>query len=230
MTPLLQFEAVTKSYLGPDGLIAAVDDVSLSVGAGEFVAVQGPSGCGKTTLILSAGALLQPTSGLVRVAGQDPYALSAEEGARFRAAHIGFVFQQFHLIPYLSVLDNVLVPSLASPVPAALDRARDLLTRFGLEHRARHLAADLSTGERQRTALARALLGGPKLLLADEPTGNLDLENGTLVLEHLANFAASGGTVLLATHDPRAAQFAHRVLKMVHGKIESGAEKRAQCH
>jgi putative ABC transport system ATP-binding protein len=229
MTSLLQFEALSRSYAGPDGPIAAVDDVSLSVNRGEFVAIQGPSGCGKTTLILSAGTLLQPTSGRLRLAGEDPYALSAEQRARFRAANIGFVFQQFHLIPYLTVLDNVLVPSLASTVPDALDRALDLLAQLGLQPRGQHLAADLSTGERQRTALARALLCHPKLLLADEPTGNLDLENGAVVLQHLATFARNGGTVLLVTHDPRAAQFAHRVLKMVRGRIESEADKNLQC-
>jgi ABC-type lipoprotein export system ATPase subunit len=201
-----------------------VDDISLAVGTGEFVAIQGPSGCGKTTLILVAGALLQPTHGQVLIDGQNPYFLSHEKRATFRAATIGFVFQQFHLIPYLSVLDNILAPSLARNVAGAGQRAQELLTQFGLEPRARHLSADLSTGERQRTALARALLTRPKLLLADEPTGNLDQENGALVLRCLADFARSGGTVLLVTHDPRAAEYADRIVKMNRGKLEAGIE------
>jgi ABC-type lipoprotein export system ATPase subunit len=198
-----------------------VDGVSLGLEAGEFVAIQGPSGCGKTTLILMAGALLQPTSGRVRLAGQDPYALSAERRAGFRAAHVGFVFQQFHLIPYLSVLDNVLAATLAGPIPGAEERARALLAHFALEPQADRLCADLSTGERQRAALARALLPRPKLLLADEPTGNLDPENGDRVLRCLAQFAEGGGAVLLVTHDPRAADHARRILTMDNGRIDS---------
>lgn len=220
MTTLLRLENLSKSYPGPGDALQAVDRVSLSVGAGEFVGVQGPSGCGKTTLILAAGALLQPTSGRVLVAGQDPYALSSDQRARFRAANIGFVFQQFHLIPFLSVLDNVLAPALAGPVAGARERARELLAHFGLQHRAGHLSADLSTGERQRAALARALLRRPKLLLADEPTANLDDENGAVVLRCLAEFAHGGGTVLVVTHDPRAAKYAGRLLEMSGGKLE----------
>ena len=222
-TPVLRLENLSKSYTGPGDALQAVDRVSLSVGAGEFVGVQGPSGCGKTTLILAAGALLQPTSGRVLVAGQDPYALPSGQRARFRAANIGFVFQQFHLIPFLSVLDNVLAPALAGPVAGARQRAGELLAQFGLGHRAGHLSADLSTGERQRAALARALLRRPKLLLADEPTANLDEENGAVVLRCLAEFARDGGTVLVVTHDPRAAKYAGRLLEMNGGRLEDAA-------
>jgi putative ABC transport system ATP-binding protein len=219
MSALLQLENLGKSYAGPKGNVSAVDGVSLTVGAGEFVAVQGPSGCGKTTLLLAAGALLQPSRGRVLLNGQDPYTLSFEQRARFRAVNVGFVFQQFHLIPYLSVLDNVLAPSLAVRGSAAEGRARELIAHFGLQDRAHHLSAELSTGERQRTALARALLNRPRLLLADEPTGNLDGENSQIVLGYLARFAQNGGAVLLATHDPAAARYAQRLVPLRDGRL-----------
>jgi ABC-type lipoprotein export system ATPase subunit len=220
MSALLQIEGLSKSYPGPQGTINAVDEVSLTVGAGEFVAVQGPSGCGKTTLLLAAGALLRPTRGRVLVNGDDPYALSSGQRARFRAVNVGFVFQQFHLVPYLDVLDNTLAPTLALGANGgARVRALELAARFGLTERLHHLPSALSTGERQRVALARALLNKPKLLLADEPTGNLDAENGQIVLRCLAEFARDGGAVLLVTHEPGTGDYASRIVKMNGGKI-----------
>jgi len=220
MNALLRIEGLSKSYPGPQGTIKAVDEVSLTVDAGEFVAVQGPSGCGKTTLLLAAGALLRPTHGRVLVNDEDPYTLSSGQRARFRAVAVGFVFQQFHLVPYLDVLDNTLAPTLALGANGgARSRALELVARFGLTDRLHHLPAALSTGERQRVALARALLNQPKLLLADEPTGNLDAENGEIVLRCLAEFARDGGAVLLVTHEPRASDHASRIVKMVGGKI-----------
>jgi len=220
MTPLLQIEGLSKSYAGPQATVNAVEGVSLAVGAGEFVAVQGPSGCGKTTLLLAAGALLRPTRGRVLINGEDPYALSPGQRARFRAVNVGFVFQQFHLVPYLDVLDNTLAPTLALGADGdARGRALELIARFGLTGRLHHLPAALSTGERQRVALARALLNQPKLLLADEPTGNLDAENGLIVLRCLAEFARQGGAVLLVTHEANAGEYANRVLKMFGGRV-----------
>jgi ABC-type lipoprotein export system ATPase subunit len=220
MGALLELREVSRYYKGPAGVVRALDKATLTIGAGQFVAVQGPSGCGKTTLLLTAGTLLQPGDGEVRVNGHAPYDLTPEARARFRAENIGFVFQQFHLVPYLSVLENVLAPVLALPNSEARARARELVREFGLEPRADHKPGALSTGERQRVALARALLNRPKLLLADEPTGNLDLENAARVLEHLAAFARGGGAVLLATHDAKAAAQASRVLRMESGAIK----------
>ena len=217
--PLLELHNLAKSFAGPSGTVGAVDDVTLSVDAGEFVAVRGPSGCGKTTLLLAAGVLLAPDKGEIRIAGEDPYRLSSEQRARFRAQHIGFVFQQFHLVPYLDVLDNILVPSLASAAPDRRQRAQELATRFGLSDRLHHVPAQLSVGERQRTALARALLNEPQLVLADEPTGNLDADNARDVFSALADFARAGGAVLLVTHDPLAAEHAGRGITMKRGKI-----------
>ncbi|MHC4199768.1 MAG: ABC transporter ATP-binding protein [Planctomycetota bacterium] len=223
---MLEIRELSKSYDGPDGALTPLEGVSLEVAEGEFVAVVGASGSGKTTLLLAAGGLLAPSAGKVTVAGQDPYALSPEGRARFRARTIGFVFQQFHLVPYLSVLDNVLVPSLAAPAADARARALELIERFGMSPRARHVPGELSTGERQRAALARALLNRPKVLLADEPTGNLDEANSETVLDCLARFADAGGAVLLVTHDQQAAGRAGRILRLDGGRLEATADER----
>ncbi|MFA5192790.1 MAG: ABC transporter ATP-binding protein [Verrucomicrobiia bacterium] len=222
METILELRDVQKHFRRPDGVVRAVESVSLRIGAGEFVAVQGPSGSGKTTLLMAAGVLMQPDSGTVVVTGEEPYKLSADGRAAFRATRIGFVFQQFHLVHYLNVLDNVLTAALASQSADAKDRARELIGRFGLASRESHVPSELSTGERQRVALARALLNRPRLLLADEPTGNLDEENGRLVLDCLGGFAKEGGAVLLVTHDPKAAQVSHRALHMENGRLTGG--------
>ena len=219
---MLTIKQLSKTYRIGAAPVAAVDHVTLTIADGEFAAVQGPSGCGKTTLLLMAGALLEPDDGWVEVDGQNPYALSPEQRARFRAGHIGFVFQQFHLVPYLSVLDNVLAPSLALSSNGARPRAEELIARLGLAPRLHHVPAELSTGERQRVALARALLNKPKLLLADEPTGNLDAESATAVLDQLAVFAQAGGSVLLATHDNAAAARASRIIRLKAGQLDNG--------
>lgn len=216
---MISVQDVTKIYNGTRGTVHALDNVSFEVNPGDFVAVQGPSGSGKTTLLLTVGGLLVPDGGSVRVDGQDPYALSHEDRARLRASTIGFVFQQFHLVPYLSVFDNVVAPSLAMNQPDAQVRAVELIERFGLSDRMRHVPAELSTGERQRTALARALLNQPKILLADEPTGNIDGDNAVVVLGHMADFARDGGAVILVTHDVRASGYAQRMLTIKEGKI-----------
>ena len=218
---LVEIQDARKTYQGGSGQVLAVDGLSLSLDAGDFVAVQGPSGCGKSTLLLLAGGLLAPESGSVLVGDEDPYALSADARSKFRAENIGFVFQQFHLVPYLSVLDNVLAPSIATGSTGSEQRARELIDQFGLSHRLEHTPGELSSGERQRAALARALLNQPKVLLADEPTGNLDAENAAEVLKHLREFASSGGAVLLVTHDAQAAAAADRVIHLRDGKLDT---------
>jgi len=224
---MLRLDQICKTYVGKPALVHAVSNVSIDVAEGEFVAVQGPSGCGKTTVLLTAGGLLQPDSGEVLVADQNPYALSPDARAAFRARTIGFVFQQFHLVPYLDVLENVLSPALAAAERRAdaRQRAKELIQHFGLAHREHHVPGELSSGERQRTALARALLNKPCLLLADEPTGNLDQESAESVLGYLKEFADDGGTVLLVTHDERAVTFAQRVIHLREGQI-SGSKGR----
>lgn len=215
----LQIRDVSKRFTKKESVVQALDGVSLDVADGEFVAIHGPSGSGKTTLLLVAAGLLAPDAGAVVLQGCQPYDMPPDQRARFRAETIGFVFQQFHLIPYLTVLENVMAPSVALSLPAQPERARELLERFGMSDRADHVPAELSTGERQRTALARALLNQPTLIMADEPTGNLDDENSSIVLRTLSEHAASGGGVLLVTHDQRAANLAHRTLHLKQGAL-----------
>jgi ABC-type lipoprotein export system ATPase subunit len=216
---MLEFKNVSKLFNGTRGKVTALKGISFSVRPGELLAVRGPSGCGKTTLLLTAGGLLRPSEGQISLDGQDPYALSPEMRSRLRARTIGFVFQQFHLIPYLTVRQNIMTASLAMPQKQASQRAEQLISRFGLEDRADHVPARLSTGERQRTALARALLNEPKIILADEPTGNLDEDNAQTVFGYLSQYVSGGGCVLLVTHDSGAAAHATRSLKMSQGQL-----------
>jgi len=219
---VLEIQNLSKRYAHVDGPVDALVDVSLGVSPGEFVGVQGPSGCGKSTLLLAAGGLLAGDAGQVLLDGQDPYALAPDARAALRARRVGFVFQQFHLVPYLSVLDNVLSPSLALATDGATARAEMLIEHFGLGPRRHHKPAELSTGQRQRTALARALLNKPGIILADEPTGNLDADSARAVMEYLTEFARDGGAVLLVTHDDRAVEYAQRTIRMHAGRIVEG--------
>jgi putative ABC transport system ATP-binding protein len=216
---MLEFKNVSKRFDGAQGKVTALKDVSFSVEPKELLAIRGPSGCGKTTLLLAAGGLLRPSGGRISLDGQDPYELSPEQRSKLRAQMIGFVFQQFHLIPYLTVRQNILTASLALPGKDAPARAREIIHHFGLDDRVDHVPAQLSTGERQRTALARAVLNKPKLILADEPTGNLDEDNAQIVFGYLSQYVDDGGCVLLVTHDARAAEHATRTLQMREGQI-----------
>ena len=215
---LLELKNITKTYRTGPREVRAVDDVTLGIDVGEFVSVQGPSGCGKSTLLAVAGGLLAPDSGEVLIAGENPYAVNADDRARFRAKQIGFVFQQFHLVPYLSVLENVLAAAMATGLKDAKPKAEELLSRFGMQDRLHHVPGELSTGERQRAALARALLNDPPLILADEPTGNLDSANAEVVLKNLAE-SARKAAVLLVTHDERAQAFAGRTERILDGRL-----------
>ena len=217
MTPLLQATGLTKTY---EGRIAAVAGVDVSAAAGDFIAIHGPSGCGKSTLLFLLGGLLQPDGGEVLIAGDSLYDLAPNTRARLRGERIGFVFQQFHLVPYLGVRENILAPTLAGP-PVDQARAEDLMERFGLIDRATHTPARLSVGEQQRTALARALLREPPILLADEPTGNLDPENRDTLLAHLSDYAASGHAVVMVSHDEHAIAAAHRALPIAQGALST---------
>ena len=220
---LLSLDSVHKTYQSNGRAVQAVVSASFSLEPGEFVALQGKSGCGKSTLLLVAGGLLRPDQGSVQVVGEDLYLASAARRAAHRAKHIGFVFQQFHLVPYLNVLENVMAVRLAgggSSPAETRSKAEELVARFGLTERAGHRPKQLSTGERQRTALARALMNDPELILADEPTGNLDPENAGLVLSQLSAFAKNGGGVLLVTHDRTAADRAQRRVRMSDGELQ----------
>ena len=216
---MISCKDLSKIYRTSQGEIRSLNGLNLEIQRGDFVCVRGPSGCGKTTLLLTLGGMLRPTQGCVRIADDEIYALSSRQRARFRAAKIGFVFQMFHLVPYLSVLDNVLLAANGKGLVDSQKRATGLLEQLGLTLRRHHTPAELSAGERQRTALARALLNQPELILADEPTGNLDSDNAKEVFHHLKVFQQSGGTVVVVTHGATAEDFASRILEMRAGKI-----------
>ncbi len=215
----LKIENVTKTFKGPEGEVRAVENFSLDLVPGQITMVYGPSGCGKTTLLLMAGGLLAPDSGKILVADTNLYELNAERRNLVRAENMGFVFQQFHLIPYLTVLQNVMLPSIALSCPEPESRAKSLVSQFNLQHRSLHYPSQLSTGERQRVALARALFHNPALILADEPTGNLDEDNAEQVLKYLRDFAENGRSVLLVTHDNSARKYAAAEVAMEQGKL-----------
>jgi len=217
-------ENVAKTYRTRRGDVKALNDVNLRIEKGEFVVVCGPSGSGKTTLLMTIGGMLRPTSGKVSVEQKNLYAMSIRQRAKFRAQNIGFVFQMFYLVPYLSVTENVVLAAGAIPDQVGDRKKRDakaseLIERFGLADRNYHKPSQLSAGEQQRTAIARALLNRPKIILADEPTGNLDPDNAATVLRFIADFHRDGGTVILATHGPAAQQFADRIIHLRNGKI-----------
>lgn len=213
----LLIEHIEKTFSANGNTVKALDGVSLKVHHGELVTVNGPSGCGKTTLLLAAAGLLYPDSGRIQLNGVDLYSLSPEKRAAERAAHIGFVFQQFHLIPYLNAFDNIMVPGLGQRPDKK--RVEELLERFRLTERAHHKPRELSTGERQRVGLARALINNPGFLFADEPTGNLDDTNAEEVMKALADFTARGGGVLLVSHDHRTSHYSTHIHSMLQGKL-----------
>lgn len=220
-TPILCCEQVEKTFQGPSGTVHGLRGLDLRVRRGEFIAIHGPSGSGKSTLLLTLGGMLRPSSGRVLLDGQELYELGSAARNQLRATTIGFVFQLFHLVPYLTVRDNVLAGLPDSADALARQRAEALIEELGLESRARHFPATLSAGERQRTALARAMAKQPKLILADEPTGNLDTENAGSVFKHLTHFQRQGGTVLVVTHGRDADAHADRVLRLERGQILS---------
>jgi putative ABC transport system ATP-binding protein len=224
LTRLLLVENVRRTYTSGDTQVHAVAGVTLEVAAGDFVALVGPSGCGKSTLLHLCGAMDRPSSGVVRLESTALADLGDDELTRIRRERVGFVFQFFNLLPTLTLLENAELPLLlAGQRPAvAAAAARALLLRVGLAERLGHYPAQLSGGELQRGAIARALVHRPALLVADEPTGNLDSENGRRVVELLRELNTETGiTMLLATHAPDVAAAAHRIVRMRDGRIES---------
>src|SRR5690349_15819103 len=221
---MIRLEHVSKLYPAKaeenGGVIRALDNVSLTVMPGEWLAIMGPSGSGKSTLVNLIGCLDRPSSGNVWLAGQNVAGLSAAELTRVRAERIGFVFQQFHLISYLTALENIMLAQYFHSMTDEQE-ALDALDRVGLKDRAHHLPAHLSGGEQQRVCIARALINDPNIILADEPTGNLDAQNEEIVLRQLKQLHAQGRTIIMVTHDPVVARMADRCLQLHHGHIAS---------
>ena len=219
--PLLRFEAVSKVYLLPAGDVVALDRVSLTVDAGEFIAVMGPSGSGKSTLLHLMGCLDVPTSGKISLSGQDISGMSDDDLTGLRRDRIGFIFQQFNLIPLLSAVENVEFPlTLTIGREESRRRAIEVMRAVHLDDALfTHRPAELSGGEQQRVAIARALVNNPDLLLCDEPTGNLDRKTGTAIMEILAAENREGKTVIVVTHDPEVATYARRTIRIVDGKV-----------
>jgi putative ABC transport system ATP-binding protein len=218
---VLATQALRRDYVLGGETVHAVRGVSLEVRAGEYVAIVGPSGCGKSTLLNLLGAIDQPSGGRVEIGGRNVVGLRDAEATAFRLRHIGFVFQRFYLMPTLTALENVVLPMAEARVPRAerLARARELLAYVGLERRERHLPAQLSGGEQQRVAIARALANRPALLLADEPTGELDARTGADIIGLFARLNADGTTILVVTHDEDLARAARRVIHMRDGEV-----------
>lgn len=215
---VIALEHVTREYVGHAGVVRALDDASFSIVAGEWVAITGPSGSGKSTLVNMLGCLDRPTRGMLKIDNVDVAAMSPTELDRFRADKIGFIFQQFHLIPYLSAVENVMLAQYFHSMTDE-NEAKTALERVGLGARVSHLPSELSGGEQQRVCIARALINNPPILLADEPTGNLDAANQAIVADLLKDLHRNGHTIVMVTHDPEMAALAQRRIALSHGKV-----------
>jgi len=219
--PLLRLEGVKKVFYTEEVETHALNDVHMEIGKGEYVSIAGPSGCGKSTLLSILGLLDTPTDGEYILNGSPVAGLSLNDRAEIRNREVGFIFQSFNLIGDLTVFDNVQLPLTYRGMNASerKERAMEALNRVGMAHRAKHLPSQLSGGQQQRVAVARAVAGQPSLLLADEPTGNLDSSNGEAVMELLRELHRGGATICMVTHDPRYAKNADRIIRLHDGVV-----------
>ena len=227
---MYQLQSVTQTYERRGQIVTALDHCDLEIPDNDFIAIVGPSGSGKTTLLSVLGGMLAPTSGQVVLDGQRLYELSVEQRTALRGQKIGFVFQSFNLITWLTARENVQIPLMLAGKSAdeQQHRSLELLDRVGLSNRADHRPSELSQGQQQRVALARTLANDPQVILADEPTGNLDAETREQVMEYLSEFHRDGRTIVMVTHDQRTAEFARRTIQLVAGVTrEIGATKAA---
>ena len=220
--PIVSLRNLSVTLTGAAGSVDVLRGIDLDLAAGETVSIVGPSGAGKTTLLMIVGGLERPTGGQVTVAGHDLSALDEDGLARFRGRHVGIVFQSFHLIPSMTAFENVAAPRELADEADAFERARAELAAVGLKHRLGHYPGELSGGEQQRVAIARALVNRPSVVLADEPTGNLDLATTEQVMDHLfARSRDSGATQVLITHEARLAAMCGRTIRIVDGRLEA---------
>ncbi|MFH1834862.1 MAG: ABC transporter ATP-binding protein [Methanobacteriota archaeon] len=218
---LIRFENVSKTYQEGDDIVQALDSASLSINEGDFIAIMGPSGCGKSTLLSILGVLNKPTGGEVFIDDIAVYDLPSERQADFRFEYLGFVFQSFQLVPYLTTIENVMIPLSISGTPESKQRqmAGDVLARVNLSNKEKRLPNQISGGEGQRVAVARAIVNNPPILLADEPTGNLDSKHGTEIMQLLEDLNREGQTIVMVTHDKTMAQYAHKLIELSDGRI-----------
>ena len=224
---MIKLVGINKIYRTNEIETVALEDVNLTVNKGEFLSIMGPSGCGKSTLLNIMGLLDTPTGGSIEVAGTRIESMKDKELAAFRNKKLGFVFQSFHLINSLNVLDNVELPLLYRRMSSSERKrlAQDVLAKVGLSHRMRHFPSQLSGGQCQRVAVARAIIGNPEIILADEPTGNLDSKNGAEVMQLLTELNKEGTTIVMVTHSKHDASFAHRVINLFDGSIVSSVNE-----
>lgn len=222
-TPVIQLTDLTKRYGFGDTAHKALDEVTLTIEKGEFIAVMGPSGCGKTTLLNVIGLLDRASEGDYDLDGKSVASLSGKQHARIRSSQIGIVFQSFNLIHRLNVLENVALPLTYSGIPhlKRLERASEILKTFHLQEREYYMPWQLSGGQMQRVAIARALVNNPSIILADEPTGNLDSRSSHVIMEELSQLHKQGNTIIMVTHNPNLTSYASRVITMLDGKIAS---------
>lgn len=217
---MIDLRSIAKTYTREGSPVVALREVSLRIAAGDFVAIRGSSGSGKSTLLNIVGCLDRPTTGSYLLDGADVSHKTDAELTRIRSQQIGFVFQSFNLLPRTTAIENVELPMIYADRPLSRRRASEMLNRVGLAHRERHLATELSGGEQQRVAIARALINDPALLLADEPTGNLDEASGRAVMDLLHELNAEGRTIVMVTHDPAIAAHAHRAIFVRDGVVQ----------
>ncbi|CAB1059347.1 ABC-type antimicrobial peptide transport system, ATPase component [Olavius sp. associated proteobacterium Delta 1] len=215
-------ENLTKTYGSGDAIVSAVDDISFQIGEGEFIGVMGESGAGKSTLLGMMGAMNAPTSGRLVVDDIDIYSLRQEQQADFRREFLGFIFQSFHLVPYLTVIENVMLPLVVVKANKKKKRAmaQEALTKVGLRDKANRLPNQISGGEKERVAIARSIVNEPPVLLADEPTGNLDTKTTREIMELLLQLNREGMTIIMVTHSPDCAGYAQRILRVTDGRLE----------
>ncbi|MBC8288550.1 MAG: ABC transporter ATP-binding protein [Nitrospinae bacterium] len=223
---LIEMNSICKSYRNIGFETKVLKDVTLHIKEGDYVSIVGPSGAGKSTLMAIMGCLAQPTSGDYILDGEEVGQLNDRKLSRVRNEKIGFVFQAFHLLPGVTALENVTLPLVYAKNPPAnvKDRARELLAKVGLEHRLHHTPGQLSGGEQQRVTIARSLINDPRIILADEPTGNLDSKNGIETMKTFDNLVKEGKTIILITHDSEVAQHAGRIISILDGQIASDSQ------
>ena len=216
---MIEIKGLVKIFNSGGNKVTALDNVDLSIQKGDFALIKGPSGCGKSTLLFTIGGLLKPSAGAVRISGLDMYSLSEKERLQYRSRIFGFVFQSYYLMPYLTVLENIMIVNNVSEIKITEGEVHQMTDGFNLNHRLNHKPSELSVGEKQRVCLVRALAIKPEIILADEPTGNLDPENANDVLVHLDAFRNQGGTVVMVSHGTDADKYATRQIKVGNGGV-----------